>query len=54
MNEKADIKRDIYIYHGTGKGQAMNIQNDGYMKPNRTGEDILGLPFIHCRCLVGN
>jgi len=30
--------QDEYIYHGTGKGQALNIQRDGYMKPNRTGE----------------
>lgn len=29
---------DSYIYHGTGKGQAQNIQRTGYMKPNNTGE----------------
>lgn len=27
-----------YIYHGTGKGQALNIQKDGFMKLNSTGE----------------
>lgn len=36
-------KIDGYIYHGTGKGQAKNIQNDGFMKPNNTGE---GKPSI--------
>lgn len=30
-------KKDGYIYHGTGKGQALNIQRDGYMRTNKTG-----------------
>lgn len=33
-----NFKQDIFIYHGTGKGQALNIQRDGFMKPNNTGE----------------
>ena len=36
--ENKKVKNDGYIYHGTGKGQALNIQRDGYMKPNKTGE----------------
>lgn len=36
LNEQ--VKNDGYIYHGTGKGQALNIQKDGFMKPNKTGE----------------
>jgi hypothetical protein len=42
-----DIKQDDYIYHGTGKGQAMNIQYDGYMKPNRTGEEQPSISFTN-------
>lgn len=42
-----DIKRDVYIYHGTGKGQSMNIQNDEYMKPNRTGEEQPSISFTN-------
>lgn len=34
-----------YIYHGTGKGQALNIQRDGYMKPNRNGEEEPSISF---------
>lgn len=34
-----------YIYHGTGKGQALNIQRDGYMKPNKTGEEEPSISF---------
>lgn len=34
-----------YIYHGTGKGQARNIQRDGYMKTNRTGEEESSISF---------
>lgn len=37
--------KDIYIYHGTGKGQAMNIQKDGYMKTNKTGEEQQSISF---------
>jgi hypothetical protein len=45
LNEQ--VKNDGYIYHGTGKGQAMNIQNDGYMKPNRTGEEQPSISFTN-------
>lgn len=34
-----------YVFHGTGKGQALNIQKDGFMKPNRTGEDAPSVSF---------
>lgn len=37
--------RDIYIYHGTGKGQALNIQRDGFMKLNPTGEEKASISF---------
>ena len=36
-----------YIYHGTGKGQALNIQRDGYMKPNITGEEKPSISFTN-------
>lgn len=45
LNEQ--VKNDGYIYHGTGKGQAMNIQNDGYMKPNKTGEEQPSISFTN-------
>lgn len=32
------LNKSKYVYHGTGKGQALNIQRDGYMKTNNTGE----------------
>ena len=34
-----------FIYHGTGKGQALNIQKDGYMKPNSNGESKPSISF---------
>jgi len=34
-----------HIYHGTGKGQALNIQKDGFMKPNSTGEEKPSISF---------
>lgn len=37
----------VYIYHGTGKGQALNIQRDGYMKPNKTGEQQPSISFTN-------
>jgi len=40
-------QHDKYIYHGTGKGQALNIQKDGYMKPNRTGEAYPSISFTN-------
>jgi hypothetical protein len=47
MNKKSKKSKasSVYIYHGTGKGQAMNIQNDGYMKPNITGEEKPSISF---------
>lgn len=36
-----------YIYHGTGKGQALNIQKDGVMKPNNTGEEHPSISFTN-------
>lgn len=36
---------DIYIYHGTGKGQALNIQRDGFMRPNNNGEHLPSISF---------
>jgi hypothetical protein len=36
---------DIYIYHGTGKGQVLNIQKDGFMKPNNNGEEQPSISF---------
>lgn len=47
-NEEEVINESIinnYIYHGTGKGQALNIQRDGYMKPNNTGEEHPSISF---------
>jgi hypothetical protein len=38
---------DVYIFHGTGKGQALNIQRDGYMKPNKTGEKEASISFTN-------
>lgn len=40
-------KTDGYIYHGTGKGQALNIQKDGYMKPNENGEGQPSISFTN-------
>ena len=34
-----------YIYHGTGKGQALNIQRAGAMTLNNTGEDTASISF---------
>ena len=45
LNEK--VNSDGYIYHGTGKGQALNIQRDGYMKPNKTGEEQPSISFTN-------
>lgn len=36
-----------YIYHGTGKGQALNIQRDGFMKPNNNGEEQPSISFTN-------
>jgi len=47
LSESFDIEKQIdgFIYHGTGKGQALNIQKDGFMKPNRTGEEHPSISF---------
>lgn len=34
-----------YIYHGTGKGQAIRIQSDGYIKPSSNGEEKPAVSF---------
>jgi hypothetical protein len=41
------VNEDNYIYHGTGKGQALNIQRDGFMKPNNTGEELPSISFTN-------
>lgn len=41
------VKNDGYVYHGTGKGQALNIQRDGFMKPNNTGEEQSSISFTN-------
>lgn len=45
MNENNETAS--YIYHGTGKGQALNIQRDGYLKPNNTGEKYPSISFTN-------
>jgi len=40
-------KDEIFIYHGTGKGQTQNIQRDGYMKPHNTGEEHESISFTN-------
>lgn len=41
------VNDDNYIYHGTGKGQALNIQRDGFMKLNNTGEEQPSISFTN-------
>jgi hypothetical protein len=41
------LENPNYIYHGTGKGQALNIQKDGFMKPNKTGEEQPSISFTN-------
>jgi hypothetical protein len=36
---------NVFIYHGTGKGQALNIQKNGFMKPSNTGEEHPSISF---------
>ena len=36
-----------FIYHGTNKGAALRIQNDGYMKPKNTGEEQPSISFTN-------
>ena len=40
-----NIVDNHFIYHGTGKGQALNIQKTGYMKPNNVGEEKPSISF---------
>ncbi len=40
-------KSTEYTYHGTGKGQALNIQHDGFMKPSETGEKQPSVSFTN-------
>ena len=42
-----EVINNEYIYHGTGKGQALNIQRDGYMRPNKTGEEFPSISFTN-------
>ena len=34
-----------FIYHGSGKGQVLNIQKDGLMNPSKTGEKAPSISF---------
>jgi predicted GNAT family acetyltransferase/8-oxo-dGTP pyrophosphatase MutT (NUDIX family) len=36
-----------HVYHGTGKGQALGIQRDGFMRANRTGEQQPSISFTN-------
>lgn len=42
---KEELSSIKYIYHGTSKGAALNIQKDGFMKPNSTGEEHPSISF---------
>lgn len=42
-----NYKSNDFIYHGTGKGQALNIQRDGFMKPKNTGEEKPSISFTN-------
>ena len=41
------LDNDNFIYHGTGKGQALNIQKSGFMKSNNTGEEQPSISFTN-------
>jgi hypothetical protein len=41
------LNNSVYIYHGTGKGQALNIQRDGFMNPHNTGEEQPSISFTN-------
>lgn len=41
------VNKSTYIYHGTGKGQALNIQRCGFMKPNNVGEEQPSISFTN-------
>tara|TARA_R110000851_G_scaffold213766_1_gene366365 strand:+ start:9142 stop:9501 length:360 start_codon:yes stop_codon:yes gene_type:complete len=41
------MKKDHHIYHGTGKGSALGIQREGFMKLNRTGEKQPSISFTN-------
>jgi len=42
---KEELSSIKYLYHGTSKGAALNIQKIGYIKPNRTGEEHPSISF---------
>lgn len=46
INEN-DNNFEPYIFHGTAKGQALNIQRDGFMKTNNTGEKHPSISFTN-------
>lgn len=46
LNELVSITNQ-FIYHGTGKGQALNIQKDGMMKANNVGEEKPSISFTN-------
>jgi hypothetical protein len=46
-SEYESISNNDFIYHGTSKGAALNIQRDGYMKPNNTGEEKPSISFTN-------
>lgn len=45
LNFKNLLEDPVYVFHGTGKGQALNIQKDGYIRPNNVGEDKPSISF---------
>jgi hypothetical protein len=46
-SEYESVSDNDFIYHGTSKGAALNIQRDGYMKPNNTGEEKPSISFTN-------
>lgn len=44
---KESVKSTQYIYHGTHKGAALNIQRFGFMKPSNTGEEKPSISFTN-------
>ena len=45
INKVRNLNDNKFIYHGTGKGQALNIQKNGYMKLYNTGEEQPSISF---------
>ena len=46
-SEYESVNDNDFIFHGTSKGAALNIQRDGYMKPNNTGEEKPSISFTN-------